>query len=92
MSFFGWNRTFFSHIHYIIFLTKRKDCCFFFVNSLNNIKIYFNITNKTYCIIISDTKKFREEFNKYKEKVKDNSDYKNMLNDYKNMSEEENEY
>lgn len=60
--------------------------------SNNNIKIYFNITNKTYCIIISDTKKFREEFNKYKEKVKDNSDYKNMLNDYKNMSEEENEY
>ena len=41
--------------------------------------------NKTYNITISDTEAFKEEFDNYKENLKDNQEYKSLLNEFRKM-------
>ena len=41
--------------------------------------------NKTYNITISDTAAFKEEFDNYKENLKDNQEYQSLLNEFRKM-------
>ena len=41
--------------------------------------------NKTYNITISDTAAFKEEFDNYKENLKDSQEYKSLLNEFRKM-------
>ncbi len=47
-----------------------------------NVVVYFN---ETYTVTISNPEKFKEEFLKYQEKVKDEKEYINLINSYKNI-------